>query len=91
MILFIKENFIYNNKITLVETFRRDAGVAYLARLESVCTFTGTVGSNPTLSASIFDDVLVAILSNNRIFSTPYPTQIHPVLPPYGDIVETFW
>ncbi len=31
---------------------RRGAGVAYQARLESVCRLTVTVGSNPTLSAS---------------------------------------
>ena len=30
---------------------RRGAGVAELARLESVCALTRTVGSNPTLSA----------------------------------------
>ena len=30
---------------------RKDAGVVELARLESVCTSNGTVGSNPTLSA----------------------------------------
>ena len=29
----------------------KDAGVVELARLESVCTREGTVGSNPTLSA----------------------------------------
>jgi hypothetical protein len=31
---------------------RRDVREAEGARLESVCTFTGTVGSNPTLSAT---------------------------------------
>ncbi len=45
--------------------------MAYLARLESVCTFTGTVGSNPTLSAGMFEDAMVAILGNNRIFFAP--------------------
>ncbi len=30
---------------------RKGAGVVELARLESVCTCKGTVGSNPTLSA----------------------------------------
>ena len=30
---------------------RRGAGVAYQARLESVCSLQATVGSNPTLSA----------------------------------------
>jgi hypothetical protein len=33
---------------------RRDGRVAEGARLESVYTFTGIVGSNPTLSASPF-------------------------------------
>lgn len=33
---------------------RKDAGVVELARLESVCTCKGTVGSNPTLSANVF-------------------------------------
>jgi hypothetical protein len=32
--------------------FWRGAGVAYLARLESVCTRKGTEGSNPSLSAT---------------------------------------
>ena len=32
---------------------RRDDRAAEGARLESVCTLTGTVGSNPTLSASM--------------------------------------
>jgi hypothetical protein len=32
---------------------RRGAGVAYQARLESVCSRKVTVGSNPTLSASL--------------------------------------
>ncbi len=31
--------------------FWRGAGVAYLARLESVCARKGTEGSNPSLSA----------------------------------------
>ncbi len=32
---------------------RRGAGVVEQARLESVCTFTGTGGSNPPLSAQM--------------------------------------
>jgi hypothetical protein len=32
----------------------RGAGVAYQARLESVCSRKVTVGSNPTLSATYF-------------------------------------
>jgi hypothetical protein len=36
----------------LRQRLRRGAGVAYQARLESVCSRKVTVGSNPTLSAS---------------------------------------
>src|SRR5437763_5133108 len=37
-----------------IEAARRDGRVAEGARLESVYTLTGIVGSNPTLSASFF-------------------------------------
>ncbi len=37
--------------ILVIQNFWKGAGVAELARLESVCTCKRTVGSNPTLSA----------------------------------------
>jgi hypothetical protein len=42
--------FSYNG---LIKSRRRDGRVAEGARLESVYTLTGIVGSNPTLSASL--------------------------------------
>ena len=44
---------------------RRDAGVAELARLESVCARKGTVGSNPTLSATTETQFLAPAVWNS--------------------------
>ena len=46
-----KKNF--NRLVGKIENnFRRDGWAVESARLESVCTVKGTVGSNPTLSAT---------------------------------------
>ncbi len=41
---------------------RKDAGVVELARLESVCTGNGTEGSNPSLSAILYNNNIYTIL-----------------------------
>jgi hypothetical protein len=46
---------------------RRDGRVAEGARLESVYTLTGIVGSNPTLSASSTSDFSLTPLSNQEL------------------------
>ena len=44
----------FPDKIKMKSVARRDGRVAEGARLESVYTFTGIGGSNPSLSASFF-------------------------------------
>ncbi len=44
----------FPDKIKMKRWARRDGRVAEGARLESVYTFTGIGGSNPSLSASLF-------------------------------------
>jgi hypothetical protein len=50
---FIMDPFPFMGAMAYIcNAFRIGAGVAELARLESVCTGNRTVGSNPTLSAT---------------------------------------